>query len=73
MINYVSIFPKDVAYGRNTGNAKTKVVGRHKGGNYLLNRVVNRKTILKTIVKALDMGLCSAFYILGIGSDWERL
>jgi hypothetical protein len=26
---YVSIFPKDVAHMRNTGNAKTKMVGRH--------------------------------------------
>jgi hypothetical protein len=26
---YVSIFPKDVAYVRNTRNAKTKIVGRH--------------------------------------------
>ena len=28
---YVSFFPKDVAYMRNTGNAKMKALGRHSG------------------------------------------
>jgi hypothetical protein len=28
---YVSFFPKDVAYMRDTGNAKTKTVGRQSG------------------------------------------